>query len=94
MSNQEDFGRPEKPLEIKRKIDNETGISKKTKMKKKKKINRNLKQIILRDIQLSSLIIEYPHKISFLDILAFTMNFPNITLIFSTSGDKYNIGFI
>ena len=36
MSNQEDFGRPEKPLEIKRKIDNETGISKKTKMKKKK----------------------------------------------------------
>ena len=47
MSNQEDFGRPEKPLEIKRKIDNETGISKKTKMKKKKKINRNLKQIIL-----------------------------------------------
>ena len=93
MSNQEDFGRPEKPLEIKRKIDNETGISKKTKMKKKK-INRNLKQIILCDIQLSSLIIEYPHKISFLDILAFTINFPNITLTFSTSGDKYNIGFI
>ena len=37
MSNQEDFGRPEKPLEIKWKIDNETVISKKTKMKKKKK---------------------------------------------------------
>ena len=38
MPNKEDFGRPEKPIEIKRKIDNEARISKKTKMKKRKSI--------------------------------------------------------
>ena len=41
MPNKEDFGRPEKPLEIKRKIDNEARISKKTKMKKRKSIQKS-----------------------------------------------------
>ena len=35
MSKQEDFSRPEKPLEKTRKIDNEARIPKKAKMKKK-----------------------------------------------------------
>ena len=35
MSNQEDFGRPEKPFEKTWEIDNEARISKKVKMKKK-----------------------------------------------------------
>ena len=54
MSNQEDFGRPEKPLEKTREIDNEARISKKAEMKRK--FNRNQKRITLRDIQLSSVI--------------------------------------
>ena len=54
MSNQEDFRRPEKPLEKTREIDNEARISKKAKMKRK--FNRNQKQITLWDIQISSLI--------------------------------------
>ena len=53
MSKQEDFGRPEKPLEKTREIDNEARISKKAEMKRK--FNRNQKQITLWDIQLSSL---------------------------------------
>ena len=35
MSKQEDFGRPEKPLEKTREIDNEARISKEAKMKRK-----------------------------------------------------------
>ena len=54
MSKQEDFRRPEKPLEKTREIDNEARISKKAKMKRK--FNRNQKRITLLDIQLSSLI--------------------------------------
>ena len=53
MSKQEDFGRPEKPLEKTREIDNEARISKKAEMKRK--FNRNQKRITLWDIQLSSL---------------------------------------
>ena len=45
MSNQEDFGRPEKPLEKTREIDNEARMSKKAEMKRK--LNRNQKRIIL-----------------------------------------------
>ena len=45
MSKQGDFGRPEKPLEKMREIDNEGRISKKTEMKRK--FNRNQKRIIL-----------------------------------------------
>ena len=54
MSKQEDFGRPEKPLEKTRDIDNEARISRKAEMKRK--FNRNQKRITLRDIQLSYLI--------------------------------------
>ena len=43
MSKQEDLGRPKKPLEKTREIDNEARISKKAKMKRK--FNRNQKQI-------------------------------------------------
>ena len=50
MSKQEDFGRPEKPLEKTREIDNEARISKKAEMKRK--FNRNQKRITPRDIQL------------------------------------------
>ena len=39
MSKQEDFGRPEKPLEQMQEIDNEARISKKAEMKRK--FNRN-----------------------------------------------------
>ena len=46
MSKQEDFGRPEKPLEKTREIDNEARISKKAEMKRK--FNRNQKRITLR----------------------------------------------
>ena len=53
MPKQEDFRRPEKPLEKTREIDNEARISKKAKMKRK--FNRNQKRITLLDIQLSSL---------------------------------------
>ena len=53
MSKREDFGRPEKPLEKAREIDNEARISKKAEMKRK--FNRNHKRITLWDIQLSSL---------------------------------------
>ena len=42
MSNQEDFRRPEMPLEKTREIDNEARISKKAEMKKK--FNRNQKR--------------------------------------------------
>ena len=45
MSQQEDFGRPEKPLEKPREIDNEARISKKNEMKRK--FNRNQKWITL-----------------------------------------------
>ena len=45
MSKQEDFGRPEKPLDKTRKIDNEARISKKAEMKKN--FNRYQKRIIL-----------------------------------------------
>ena len=45
MSKQEDFDRPEKPLEKMRGIDNEARISKKTEMKRK--FNRNQKRITL-----------------------------------------------
>ena len=45
MSKQEDFGRPEKPLEKTREIDNEAKISKKAKMKRK--FNRNQKLVTL-----------------------------------------------
>ena len=53
MSKQEDFCRPEKPLEKTREIDNEARISKKAEMRRK--FNRNQKRITLWDIQLSSL---------------------------------------
>ena len=43
MSKQEDFRRPEKPLEKTRKIDNEARISKRAEMKRK--FNRNQKHI-------------------------------------------------
>ena len=43
MPNQEDFRRPEKPLEKTREIDNEARISKKAEMKRK--FNRNQKRI-------------------------------------------------
>ena len=45
MSNQEDFRRPEKPLEKTREIDSEARISKKTEMKRR--FNRNQKRITL-----------------------------------------------
>ena len=45
MSKQEDFLRPEKPLEKTREIDNEARISKKPEMKRK--FNRNQKQITM-----------------------------------------------
>ena len=45
MSKQEDFRRPEKPLEKTRKIDNEARISKRAEMKRK--FNRNQKLITL-----------------------------------------------
>ena len=60
MSKQEDFGRPEKPLEKTREVDNEARISKKAEMKRK--FNRNQKRINLWDIQLSSFnILGYLH---------------------------------
>ena len=43
MSEQKDFGGPEKPLEKTREIDNEARISKKAEMKRK--FNRNQKRI-------------------------------------------------
>ena len=45
MSKQENFLRPEKPLEKTREIDNEARISKKPEMKRK--FNRNQKQITM-----------------------------------------------
>ena len=45
MSKQEDFCRPEKPLEKMREINNEPRISKKPKMKRK--FNRNQRRITL-----------------------------------------------
>ena len=45
MSRQEDFRRPEKPLEKTREIDSEARISKKSEMKRK--FNRNQKRITL-----------------------------------------------
>ena len=45
MSKQEDFHRPEKPLEKSRKIDNEARILKEAEMKRK--FNRNQKRITL-----------------------------------------------
>ena len=54
MSKQEDFHRPEKPLEKTPEIDNEARISKKAGMKRK--FNRNQKRTTLADIQLGSLI--------------------------------------
>ena len=45
MSMQEDFRRPEKPLEKAREIDSEARISKKSEMKRK--FNRNQKRITL-----------------------------------------------
>ena len=54
MSKQEDFGRPEKPLEKTQEIDNEARISKKAEMKRK--LNRNQKRMTLWDMQLTSII--------------------------------------
>ena len=45
MSKQEDFGRPGKPLEKTREIDNEARIPKKPEMKRK--FNRNQKRLTL-----------------------------------------------
>ena len=45
MSRQEDFRRPEKPLEKTREIDSEARISRKSEMKRK--FNRNQKRITL-----------------------------------------------
>ena len=45
MSKQEDFGRPQKPLEKAQEIDNEARISKKVEIKRK--FNRNQKRITL-----------------------------------------------
>ena len=45
MSNQENFRRPEKPLEKTREIDNEARMSKKAEMKRK--FNKNQKLITL-----------------------------------------------
>ena len=46
MSKQENFDRPEKPLEKTREIDDEARISKKAKVKRK--FNRNQKRITVR----------------------------------------------
>ena len=48
MSKQENYGRPEKPLEKTREIDNEARVSKKAEMKRK--FSRNQKTITLWDI--------------------------------------------
>ena len=56
MSRQEDFRRPEKPFGKTREIANEARISKKGEMKRK--FNRNQKRITLRDIPLSSNILD------------------------------------
>ena len=53
ISEQEDFHRPEIPLEKTREIDNEARISKKAEIKRK--FNRNQKRITSWDIQLSRL---------------------------------------
>ena len=45
MSKQEDFGRPEKPLEKTREIEHEARISKKAEMERK--LDRNQKRITL-----------------------------------------------
>ena len=45
MSKQEDFNRPEKPLEKSREIDNEARISKEA--ERKRKFNRNQNRITL-----------------------------------------------
>ena len=45
MPKQEDFGRPEKPLEKTREIDNEARISKKAEIKRK--FNKNQRPITL-----------------------------------------------
>ena len=52
MSKQEDFGRPEKPLEKTREIDSGARMSKKAEMKKN---SVEIDKITLWDIQLSSL---------------------------------------
>ena len=52
MPKQEDFGRPEKPLEKTREIDSGAGMSKKAEMKKN---SIEIDKITLWDIQLSSL---------------------------------------
>ena len=54
MSKQENFHRPEKPLDKMQEIGNEARISKKAEMRRK--FNRNQKRLTLWDIQLSSLI--------------------------------------
>ena len=53
MSKQEDFGRPEKPLEKTREIDNEARISKKDEMKRN--VNRNQRRITPWDNHVSCL---------------------------------------
>ena len=45
MSKQEDFYRPENPLEKTREIDNKATIKKEAKMKRKFRIQRNQKRI-------------------------------------------------
>ena len=68
MSKQEDFGRPEKPLEKTREIDNEARISKKAEMKRK--FSRNQKRITLWDIQLSSLILMIKSRDSSVNVVS------------------------
>ena len=60
MSKQEDFHRPEKPLEKSREIDNEARISKEAEMKRK--LNRNQKRITVRHPAKLSNILDLTNK--------------------------------
>ena len=68
ISEQEDFHRPEIPLEKTREIDNEARISKKAEMKRK--FSRNQKRITLWDIQLSSLILMIKSRDSSVNVVS------------------------
>ena len=73
---QEDFHRPEIPLENTREIDNEARISKKAEIKRK--FNRNQKRITSRNIQLScltSLLLRKSDFFPFLSLAKIKCNF-------------------
>ena len=56
MSKQEDFSRPEKPLEKTRKIDNEARIPKKAKMKKKTQKKSEVHNFVRHPAKLSNIL--------------------------------------